>query len=310
MTSPSTPYRGASVALGSMHGKERAIAAPLRRALGASLIVPSGIDTDAYGTFTGEVERYGTMLEAARAKARLAMAATGLPLGIASEGSYGPHPYLPLVAGGTELVLFIDDIRGLEIREALVVKRTNFDSQVCAPGDDIEGFLTRARFPTHALVVQPHVPIESRNLIEAALSAAPQTLLTPATARHPVLFKGVRDRSHLLQAIETAATLSFDGKARLVTDMRAHLNPTRMAMIRTAATRLARRIACLCPACATPGFGLVDVARGLPCADCGEPTSRLIAEIHRCSVCSFDRQVPLRHAPQTADPSYCDRCNP
>jgi hypothetical protein len=293
-----------------MHGKQRAIARPLSRVLAANLVVPSGIDTDAYGTFTGEVARYGSMVEAARAKARLGMQLAGTSLGISSEGSYGPHPYIPFIAGGTELVLFIDDERRIEVREAIVVKRTNHDSLVAAPGDDIDPFLSRIGFPSHAIVVQPHVPIESTSLIAAVLSAAPHALSAPETAKHPIVFKAVQDRNYLQKALETASALSFDGKALLVTDMRAHLNPTRMAMIRVAATRLAHRIACLCPECQTPGFGMVDVARGLRCADCCEPTPLLLAEIHRCSICTFERRKQLRRDDERADPSHCERCNP
>jgi len=44
------------VALGTMHGKAAAIAPPLAR-LGIALVVPEGLDTNRFGTFTGEVPR-------------------------------------------------------------------------------------------------------------------------------------------------------------------------------------------------------------------------------------------------------------
>jgi len=72
-------------ALGTMHGKAAAIVPPLAR-LGITLVVPKRLDTDRFGTFTAEVPRKGTMDDAARTKARAAIAATGLPVGIASEG--------------------------------------------------------------------------------------------------------------------------------------------------------------------------------------------------------------------------------
>ena len=76
-------------------------------------------------------------------KARLGITRTGLKFGLASEGSYGPHPYIPFIPGGREIVLFIDDERGIEIRESIVVTRTNYDSQVCEPGDGLETALRR-----------------------------------------------------------------------------------------------------------------------------------------------------------------------
>lgn len=72
-------------ALGTMHGKEAALAPPLS-VLGITLIRPE-IDTDRFGTFTAEMPRSGTMADAARAKAKAAIAATGLSVGLASEGA-------------------------------------------------------------------------------------------------------------------------------------------------------------------------------------------------------------------------------
>ncbi|WP_408014967.1 hypothetical protein, partial [Sandarakinorhabdus rubra] len=71
------PYHGQCAALATQHGKDRALAPPLRRRLG--LIVEAvAIDTDAFGTFTGTTPRAGTAAEAALAKARAGMAASGL----------------------------------------------------------------------------------------------------------------------------------------------------------------------------------------------------------------------------------------
>ena len=93
MSSPSSPYRGTQIALGTMHAKKRALATPLARLLGSNIIVPRDVDTDAFGTFTGKTERTGSMLDAARAKARLGTR-IALPRRIASKESYGPHPHL------------------------------------------------------------------------------------------------------------------------------------------------------------------------------------------------------------------------
>ncbi len=49
------------------------------------------------------------MLETAVAKARLGMRQLGLPHGIASEGSFGPHPLVPFLAASTELIVLVDD---------------------------------------------------------------------------------------------------------------------------------------------------------------------------------------------------------
>jgi hypothetical protein len=48
------------------------------------------------------------------------MVATGLPIGIASEGSYGPHPHVPLMARGIGLMVLVDDTRGIVASEVMV----------------------------------------------------------------------------------------------------------------------------------------------------------------------------------------------
>lgn len=69
-------------ALGTMHGKAVAIAPPLAR-LDITLVVPVRLTTDQFGTFTTKIPRTGTMEDAARAKARAAISATGLRNSIA-----------------------------------------------------------------------------------------------------------------------------------------------------------------------------------------------------------------------------------
>jgi hypothetical protein len=94
------PYAGERAVIATMHGKEAAVAPVLLARLGLVVTTAANLDTDALGTFTGEIPRAGTIREAAISKARLGMTATGLPIGIASEGSYGPHPNIPFIPGG------------------------------------------------------------------------------------------------------------------------------------------------------------------------------------------------------------------
>jgi len=113
------PYAGRIASLGTKHDKERAVERAFRFALGLDVMVPADLDTDLLGTFSGEVPRTGTALEVCERKARLAMTSAGLPLGIANEGSFGPHPYIPFIPAGLEVMTFIDDGRGLVGTESL-----------------------------------------------------------------------------------------------------------------------------------------------------------------------------------------------
>lgn len=89
----------ARVALGTMHGKAAAIAPPLSK-LGIVLSVPEALDTDRFGAFSGEPPRTLAMIDATHAGAHAAVAATGLPVALASESAYGPHPVIPFLPRG------------------------------------------------------------------------------------------------------------------------------------------------------------------------------------------------------------------
>lgn len=280
-------YAGARAVFATMHGKERAVAPVLKARLGLDLVTPPGLDTDALGTFTGEVPRPGDMVETAILKARAGMAAAGLPLGLASEGSYGAHPQIPFVNAGVEVLVLVDDERGLIIREELIDDAPVFDHTAVRAGDDLAAFLARARFPSHALIVRPHE------------GAGP-------------IVKGLQGLSALKAAIAEAAAASPDGFARVETDMRADRNPTRMAAIARLAEKFAERVLTPCPACAAPGFGLTGVERGLLCAECGLPTDGVKAEIHACTQggCGYEHRRPRRDGLTQAEARWCGVCNP
>jgi len=280
------PFDGQRAAIATMHGKERVVAPIMEQWFGLRLERAEDIDTDALGTFTGEIERKGGMLDAARAKARLAIERTGAPFGLGSEGAFGPHPVVPILASGLELMVFIDSDSNHEIAVHRRT-RTNFNSTFVSPGRDLSDFLARVGFPEHAVIVRP----EKSDLRSAVV-------------------KGIVEREVLQGAIESMAAISASGRALVQTDMRAHLNPTRMKAIRHVAKALALRVARLCPVCGSPGFGLSDVKRGLPCRECGSPTDLIQAEVHACGRCG--NQEHRRQRPMTvrADPMWCNLCNP
>jgi hypothetical protein len=285
------PYRGATAVIATMHGKEAAIAPPMRRALGLRCTSAPGIDTDALGTFTGEVERAGTMGETAERKARDGMRIAGVPLGIASEGSFGPHPHVPLIAAGMEVVVFIDEQHGLTLFESEIDDAPVYLHETVRNAGELTGFLRRIRFPDTAVIVRPNAGVGAGDCAGG-------------------IVKGVRDAATLAQAVEAAASGSGDGLALVQTDMRAHMNPRRMAAIGRAAERLAKRIATQCPRCDSPGFGKTGVERGLPCSCCGHATAQPRAIIQACVSCGYEDNRPFPHAARAADPSFCPLCNP
>ncbi len=76
-------YRNQRVALLTQHGKEVVIAPVLVELLGCRIKKVNGFDTDLLGTFTRDIAREGSQLDAARKKARIGMKLSGLPIGSA-----------------------------------------------------------------------------------------------------------------------------------------------------------------------------------------------------------------------------------
>ncbi len=282
------PYAGCRAVLATMHGKEAAVAPVLLDRLGLVVTTAPNLDTDALGTFTGEIPRASTIRETAIAKARLGMAASGLPIGIASEGSYGPHPSIPFIPGGVELMVLVDAARDIVVAEHLIEDEPKFGHIFAMSTDDVTTFLDRIGFPDHALIVK---------------AADLDGEIGP-------IHKGLRTKDNLAAAITQCAAHSRDGRALIQTDMRAHMNPTRMDSLRRLASTFARRLATLCPACSIPGYGQVDVEAGLPCEDCGAPSVMVRHQVFGCVTCEH-REKRLRPDGRThADPGHCLRCNP
>jgi hypothetical protein len=278
------PYAGRTAVLATQHGKLQALARPFHDLTGLNLFVPSALNTDKLGSFDGRVARTGTAIDAAIAKARLGLAVSGLPLALASEGSFGPNPRLPLLTAGIEILVFIDTERDLTLTETLLIDRTNFGHRDVADVAALGDWPARVGFPGHALMVRP-------------LGGA-------------VIAKGIRDAATLARAVVEAVALSPDCRARIETDMRAHLNPIRMASIRRLGIRLARRVATPCPACAAPGWGQTGVTRGLPCSGCDAATEMIAGISFGCTACAHAETRPRPDGLTHAQPGHCPACNP
>jgi hypothetical protein len=284
MSATPMPYRDRPLALLTQHGKERVIAPALEPVLGCRITLVTGYDTDLLGSFTRVIPRAGTQLEAARRKAELGLALSGLPTGLASEGGFGPDPMAGLFPWNVEIVLLLDRTRGLE-----VVGRAQGPARhlyrLVEDWPAVEAFAREAGFPEHHLVVRPDSPDDPR------------------------LRKGIADWPALEAAWHWAIKASAGGRVWLENDLRAHANPTRMAMIARAAEDLAVRLSSCCPACGTPGYASTARIPGLPCADCGAPTREPRAEVWACLKCDQRETRPVS-GPALADPGRCDLCNP
>ena len=276
-------YRGRSVALLTQHGKESVIAPVLDVALACRVGLVTGFDTDLLGTFTRDVARAGTQLDAARRKARIGMERSGLPVGCASEGSFGPDPMVGMFPWNVEFLIWIDDGLGIEV-VGVAQGKTNFAHVLTASWEETEAFARRAGFPGHRLAVRPEREDDPR------------------------IRKGIADWPSLEDSVRWALALAANRRAFIETDMRAFANPMRMENIRLATEDLARKLRSSCPLCGTPGFHLEARVPGLPCEVCGAPTRDYLAEIYLCRKCGH--RTRLERTITSASAAHCHYCNP
>ncbi len=289
-------YSGKSVVLTTMHNKAKSIASPFKNALGVKIVCTQNINTDTLGTFTGEIEREGSALETARKKARLGMQNLNMSLGLASEGSFGPHPSLFIIPGTQEVMVFVDDNRGIEISEQIISTETNYNQISINSIADSKDFLTKVKFPQHGLIVRQEDP--RKNIIDKTHT------------QESLIFKGITNLADLYKAVESCKAASKNNIVYLETDMRAHMNPTRLKVIRKLALKLASRIRQLCPACACPGFGRSGFIGGLPCQECDYPSDYPLYEIHSCVSCNFQQQIARTDGVTHVKAFECNYCNP
>jgi len=282
---PMPLFRDRVGVLATMHHKEE-VMGPLLEQLGLQLVIPQGLNTDAFGTFTRDVKRPGDQLYTARRKAETAMTLTGLSLAFASEGSFGPHPGMPYLSCSREIVLLVDRQNDLEIFGQVISTETNYNHRQVNNLTDALDFAKKIGFPAHGLIAMP--------------DASPNSSAT--------VFKGITTEPELVEIVTDL--LKKFGQAHLETDMRALYNPTRMKVIAAATEDLIRKLRQCCPNCKHPGFDVVERKAGLPCALCKAPTLLTLADIQRCQQCGFSQTIPFPTGQQTADPGQCSYCNP
>jgi hypothetical protein len=282
--SSSARYAGRQVALLTQHGKERVLAPVLEPALGCTIALVTGFDTDALGTFTRDKPRLGTQIEAARAKARKGMDLSGSPLGLASEGSFGPDPFTGLFEWNVEMLVWIDDELGIEV---VGMAQGPAHSSHLQTGDwsAVEAFATGVGFPAFQLVLRPD------------------------GADDPRIRKDLSDWPGLKDAFQACLAQSANGQVFVEQDLRAFANPGRMQYIAQAAGDLAQRLRSHCPACEAPGFWISERRPGLPCAACGRPTSSAFGEVWSCTRCAH-RDERVRSDRRLAEARHCAHCNP
>ena len=277
-------FKGRNLLIATKHKKEEVIGPILEKNLGVKCIVSSNFDTDALGTFTGEIERKEDAISTVRNKCLMAMELNNCDLAVASEGSFNPHPTLFFAAADDEFLIFIDKINDLEIIVRELSAETNFNGSEIKSERELMEFIDSVQFPSHRLIIKK----DKEDLTE--------------------MVKGIGSYEQLMTTFNDF--ISKYGSAYIETDMRAMYNPTRMKIIEKATYKLINKINTLCPVCKFPGFGVTEIKSGLPCHWCHFPTKSTLSHIYTCQKCSFIKEEKFPNNKQTEDPMYCDVCNP
>jgi hypothetical protein len=277
-------FQNRKLIIATKHEKEKVIAPIFEKKLGVYCFVDHSFDSDAFGTFSGEIQRAPHVIDVLRKKCVTAMEKNKCDLGIASEGSFGPHPTLFFVPADDEFVIFIDQKNNLEIIARVTSTATNFNAAEVQEEKDLIAFANQVKFPSHALILKKSKDDFSE------------------------IFKGILNENELKLIFH-----KFKKNSKSVyveTDMRAFCNPTRMNVIEMATQKLIQKIQSVCPQCQVPGFDVIDFKPGLQCSQCGWPTKSVLCHIYICQKCSFKKEVLYPQGKNKENPMYCDFCNP
>ncbi len=261
------------VALITKHEKARWIA-PYLAPLGYEVYESSLFDTDILGTFSGEVERTLSPMDAALTKAKKACELTGADWGLGSEGSFGGGPapgminwndeLLCLYQASTDIAIYAHAAGATSVQELTLDGRVPLKQKLLG-------------LPNQLWILRSEQPIEK------GLSA-----------------------KQLLDRLEQIGSSSQ--KVKIEPDLRAMHCPERQKMIAKAAEDLVRRLSETCPQCQAFNFVVKEKQSGLPCTLCTLPTEQAKSWTHICDACGYrnDEIVPQKGA----DPTYCQFCNP
>ncbi|MCC5923657.1 MAG: hypothetical protein JJT77_07710 [Crocinitomicaceae bacterium] len=277
-------FQGRKIYIVSKHQKERLIAPIISSAIDVTCIAADTIDTDLLGTFSGEINRDLTPIDAARKKCEMAFEHYNCDLAIASEGSFGPHPSFPFLSCNEELVLLVDKKNNLEIIGQSLSTNTNLNGEIIKSEAEAMAFAQAIGFPEHGIILKDN----ENNFTWVK-----------------------KDLKSLTSLKETVVSfLQKNGLLWMETDMRAMNNPTRQTVIAAATMDLANNAKRTCPKCKTPGFRISNYHAGLPCNACGLPTSLTLYATLCCQKCHYTEKKMFPKGHQTADPGSCNFCNP
>jgi len=278
------PFAGLTVFFATKHGKTT-ILEPLLSELGIQCRTVE-VDTDEFGTFSGEKERKGSILDTLRSKIDAAeQIFPDAQLILASEGSFAPHPQAFFLNSNLEVLLLRVVKQKIEIRADYLCQNPIAGEQILGPRDDFRTFLKEIGFPEHGVIVRP------------------EKLFSP-------IFKGLHSEHAVAQAMLDSFTAGTTGRVVVSSDLRAMHNPTRVRAIGNAGRNLVEILKSLCPKCDFPGYAISQTLPGLRCSLCRSETRVTRAVVLQCPSCEFSEEQARPDGLKSVDPRHCEFCNP
>lgn len=277
-------FENRTIVIATKHHKDSVIAPILKKEFNLNCIVSKKLDTDRFGTFTGEIERILSPYKAAKMKCLDAMEMYNCDLAVSNEGSFGPHPSYFFINADDEIILFIDKKNDIEIAVREISTETNFNGKYVKNNHELFEFSKKVQFPSHGII------------------------LRKSKEENIDIIKDIEDYNNLQMHYEKL--YKKYGVVYAETDMRAHKNPSRMSVIEKTCLKLVETMKSECPNCHYPGFRITDVLRGLPCELCGNETKSIKSHIYICNKCQYKITIDYPHDKKVEDPGFCDYCNP
>lgn len=191
------------------HQKEQAIAPILYNALGIDVEVNSEFNTDTLGTFSGEIKREHDAKTTVLNKCLSGLKNSKHHIGIASEGSFGPHPEISFLPFNEEWLVWVDTHRNITLYAKSQTIETNYFETTLTNLSELEAVLKQVQYPSHGVILK--------------------------NKTQQILAKDVFNKKELISIAETE--IKTNGEISLETDMRAMHNPTRMLNIKAAAQK-------------------------------------------------------------------------
>lgn len=270
----------------TMHGKEKVIAPLLGNAFNIELEVSKNIDTDRFGSFSGEVERKVSPQLAAQQKIFAAWNDYDHEILIASEGSFFAHPSNPFLSVNNEYLILIDRKNKVAVDAQWNSFNINYFKDTFSNENDAMTYCLERGFPENGVILKCNTD-----------------------SCDPLIIKDITSVNGLKASLSVLFNQSLKGEVEIESDMRAHRNPLRMQNIATTAKHLVNNMRNACPHCQSIGFSIKNSVAGLECSSCGFPSNETKGYIYNCKNCDHEEFKAIQ-GELKANPGNCQICNP